>query len=109
MNSTGTTSIWSLFYLLMTSNHKISANIIIKGYHIKIRDKGMGKLLTLELSPSASAYISQIIVVGLSQEPHQQLSTTTSINMGRKLCTGFVQGVKGNGISKYKILLPPVH
>jgi hypothetical protein len=44
-------------------------------------------LLTLGYLLFASAYISQIIVVGLVQESHQQLSTTTSIKIRNKLCT----------------------
>jgi hypothetical protein len=50
------------------------------------------KLLTLGYSPFALAYISQITAVGLAQEPHLQLSTTTSIKIKNKLCTEIAQG-----------------
>lgn len=49
------------------------------------------KLLTLGYSPFASAYISQITAVGLAQEPHRQLSTTTSIKIKNKLRTEIAQ------------------
>lgn len=51
---------------------------------MKFNENYRHKLLTLGYSPFASAYISQITAVGLAQEPHLQLSTTTSIKSKKK-------------------------
>jgi hypothetical protein len=85
------------FYLLITGGQKKASypNEIrneIESYfgirncqhgikQIKLNDNYGRKLLTLGYSPFASAYISQITAVGLAQEPHLQLSTTTSIKI----------------------------